>query len=177
MKKTKREDIISVAESLIRKGGYHGFSFRDIAKIVNIKSASIHYYFPTKASLVGVIAKEYTIKFMEQLGEPKDIFEKGEDPIYQYIKVFKGAYFQDKKMCLCGFLGVESDILPDEVHKEIKCFFQKNIQWLSDAYVLKGMSSPKQRAFQTLSLLEGSMISSKVLQDDSLLNIVDHFIH
>ena len=32
----------------MRRGGFHGFSFRDLAADVGIKSASVHYHFPIK---------------------------------------------------------------------------------------------------------------------------------
>jgi len=39
--------ILDLAETLIRQNGYNGFSFRDIASGVGVKSSSVHYYFPT----------------------------------------------------------------------------------------------------------------------------------
>ena len=38
----KAEEILASAERLARDAGYNGFSFRDIAAEVGIKSASVH---------------------------------------------------------------------------------------------------------------------------------------
>ena len=48
------EAIMDAAERRIRELGYNGFSFRDIAADVGIKSASVHHHFPTKPALAAV---------------------------------------------------------------------------------------------------------------------------
>ena len=51
MKTNIHKQILDIAEMLIQTQGYNAFSFRHIAKIIGIKTSSIHYYFPTKAEL------------------------------------------------------------------------------------------------------------------------------
>ena len=48
---SKREEILDAAEAMIRDAGFNAFSTRDVASAVGIKSASVHYYFPTKADM------------------------------------------------------------------------------------------------------------------------------
>ena len=43
------ERLMDLAEAHIRNAGYGGFSFRDLAAEIGIKSASVHHHFPTKA--------------------------------------------------------------------------------------------------------------------------------
>ena len=45
---TKKQELLAVAQNKVREGGYNNFSFRELAKEVGIKSASVHYHFPTK---------------------------------------------------------------------------------------------------------------------------------
>lgn len=40
--------IMDAAERRMRIGGFNGFSFREIAADVGVKSSSVHYHFPTK---------------------------------------------------------------------------------------------------------------------------------
>jgi len=40
--------ILNAAERRMQFGGFGGFSFREIAADVGIKSSSVHYHFPTK---------------------------------------------------------------------------------------------------------------------------------
>jgi AcrR family transcriptional regulator len=44
------ERLMDLAEAHMRNGGYAGFSFRDLAAELGIKSASVHHHFPTKAT-------------------------------------------------------------------------------------------------------------------------------
>jgi TetR/AcrR family transcriptional repressor of nem operon len=44
------ERLMDLAEAHIRCTGYGGFSFRDPAGEIGIKSASVHHHFPTKAT-------------------------------------------------------------------------------------------------------------------------------
>ena len=78
--------ILDIAESMIRDGGYYGFSFRQIADRLSIKSASVHYHFPTKEALATSVAKRYTENFLEALGEPSR-----KDAVRHYANFFKKA--------------------------------------------------------------------------------------
>lgn len=54
-----RENIVDKAEELIRTKGYNAFSYGDIAGVLHIRNAAIHYYFPSKADLgVSVVDRE-----------------------------------------------------------------------------------------------------------------------
>jgi TetR/AcrR family transcriptional repressor of nem operon len=55
-----RNAILDAAEARIRRGGYSGFSFREIAVDVGVKSSSVHYHFPTKEMLAAAVARRYT---------------------------------------------------------------------------------------------------------------------
>ncbi|MDF2795086.1 MAG: transcriptional regulator, TetR family [Pseudomonas orientalis] len=51
---------MTAARKMVQTRGYNGLSFRELAKEVGIKSASIHYHFPTKGDLGAALAKRYT---------------------------------------------------------------------------------------------------------------------
>lgn len=46
-----RDLLLDAAGEMLQQVGYGAFSFRDLARQVGIRSASIHYHFPTKADL------------------------------------------------------------------------------------------------------------------------------
>ena len=163
----KENNILEAAEKMVREGGYNAFSFREIAKEVGIKSSSVHYHFPTKEDLGVAVADYYTQKFIGNLGDPDELHDRGKDPIKTYVKAFKDALTKDKRMCLCGLLGAEIDGLPDKVAAQTRVFFEMNIEWLTKAYKTRGLNNTegKEKAIQTLALLEGAMITSHVLDD------------
>lgn len=51
------DKILEIAQSLIARGGYNGFSYADISAVIGIRKASIYHHFPTKAELVAVSAR------------------------------------------------------------------------------------------------------------------------
>ena len=168
---SKREELLAAAQSKVRSGGYRNFSFRELATEVGIKSASVHYHFPTKSDLGAELARQYTDDFLTTLGDPLALFSAGKNPIDIYINQFRRALIKDKKMCLCGLLGAESDGLPDKVRYETKRFFERNIVWLEQAYQVvaaENKNSAKANAIKTISLLEGAMLVSKTLGDSQV---------
>ncbi|MGO7998244.1 TetR/AcrR family transcriptional regulator, partial [Rhizobium ruizarguesonis] len=53
------DSILTSARALIMTGGYHGFSYADIAAVVGIRNASIHHHFPSKTDLVRPLVVRY----------------------------------------------------------------------------------------------------------------------
>jgi len=153
---SKKEELLKAAEVKVRQGGYNNFSFREIANEVGIKSASVHYHFPTKADLGADV---------------NDIKARGENPIDVYTNIFRGALLTDDKMCLGGLLGAQNESLPERVQAEVKRFFAKNLTWLQAAHKANGEIDPAQAAITTVSLLEGAMMISKALNDHSYFKL------
>jgi TetR/AcrR family transcriptional repressor of nem operon len=50
--------IMDAAERRMQLGGFGGFSFREIAADVGIKSSSVHYHFPTKEDLAAAVSSQ-----------------------------------------------------------------------------------------------------------------------
>ena len=171
--------ILNTTEDMIRQGGYNGFSFRNIADAIGIKSSSVHYHFETKEKLGAATTKRYTENFLIFLGEPEQLKDQGINPVVHYVAAFRGAITSDNGMCLCGILGTEANMLPESIVAELNNFFDKNVQWLERAYEQIGVSGAEERhkkALQTLSLLEGAMMISISKKDidffDTAIQIV-----
>jgi TetR/AcrR family transcriptional repressor of nem operon len=149
--------ILDVAEAMIREGGYYGFSFRLIADQLDIKSSSVHYHFPTKEALGAAVAKRYTDKFVEALGEPTR-----DQPIQHYVELFKSALGEDGRACLCAILAGECGKLPESLRSELQRFSEKNMAWLEGAFAAQYPQRPKdhcrQSAMVLFSGLEGAMV-------------------
>ena len=62
-----KDRIMTAARLTVQDRGYGGLSFRELAKDVGIKSASIHHYFPTKGELGSALAARYTSDFLHYL--------------------------------------------------------------------------------------------------------------
>jgi len=125
-----RETILTAAQATVQAKGYNALSFRELAKDVGIKSASIHYYFPTKGDLGAELARRYTdnaIGYFEHLigqGLPVD------ETFARYVAVFRAALQNDNRMCLYGVMAAEYGDLPHEVRLAVDAFSEANVAWL-----------------------------------------------
>lgn len=162
--------IIEIAESQMRAGGYNSFSFREISKVIGIKSASIHYHFPTKTDLGVAIAHRYTERFLEQLTLIKQEVAEPSERLSRYIALFRHALEQDQKMCLCGALASETDILPEPIRRETKRFFEINLDWLNTAV----FPDAPEKATIALASLEGALMMGKILDHLEPFEQVSH---
>ncbi len=159
MPQDKEKAILKITQEMIRRGGYNGFSFRNIAAAVGIKSSSVHYHYPTKEDLAVAAAQNYTNEFIDNLGEPADIVAQGGNPIESYVDAFRNVVLNKSGMCLCGVLAAEADNLPERVVAELNVFFEKNVEWLKNAYTAIGNTNNiEAKAVQTLSSLQGALV-------------------
>ena len=171
---SKRDEILAVTESMIRKVGFNGFSTRDVANAVGIKAASVHYHFPMKADIGVAVTERYTKRFLEDLGVASEFAVDARGVVTRYASAFRNALVRDGKLCLCAVLGAEIGGIPPEVGSGARIFFERNIQWLRSALTTCGVSESKAKtyAFHILSSLEGAMIVSKTLGDDGAFESV-----
>ena len=151
-----RAAIMNAAERRMQQGGFGGFSFREIAADVDIKSSSVHYHFPTKEDLAAAVIRrwaEYTSELID-----KEL-EKDPDPIRVWTKAFRGTAFSEAHMCPCTVLGAASQDLPEQVAKEVKGFFKM----CQDKLVAEGLSPSK--AAEVLSTITGALVVANALGD------------
>ena len=107
------ERLMDLAEAHIRHRGYGGFSFRELAAEIGIKSASVHHHFPTKAAMAAAVARRYGDRFLAAVAAQPN--ERTEDAIAAYRSAFREALDRDGQMCLCGVLGAEAGALSPDV--------------------------------------------------------------
>jgi TetR/AcrR family transcriptional repressor of nem operon len=152
---------MDAAERRIRSSGYNGFSFRDIAADVGVKSSSVHYHFPTKPALAAAVARRYTDRFEAALAQAKSAKD--------WRNVFRKALFDDGQMCLCGVLGAESADLPPEVLAEAQRFFNRSLEALGRLYGSRSAAS-RQSALHVMATLEGAMMLARTLNDPKVFD-------
>lgn len=148
--------ILDAAEARVRQGGYHGFSFRDLAADVGIKSASVHHHFPTKEELVARLAAHYGDKIREKLAS----LPTGRARVAAYRSMFRDQLKGGYGMCLGGMLGVESEDLPDRIGEETRRFFDMLIADLAHA-LADDSEQPRRAATAIVAQLEGAMLLAR----------------
>src|SRR5690606_29438638 len=125
---SKREEIIQFADTLIRQKGYNAFSFYEISDKVGIKTASIHYHFPTKSDL-GVAVIDQHIEHLNGLIESL----KRKSPTEKLSKFFSiySSIQKERKVCLVGSLATDFNTLDNKVQDKLKGFSALMLDWVS----------------------------------------------
>lgn len=71
----RRQDLIRAAYTAIAERGFEGLRTRDVAREVGVNIATLHYYFPTKESLIRAVVDHAMSRFrstLEPHGSPSD---------------------------------------------------------------------------------------------------------
>jgi TetR/AcrR family transcriptional repressor of nem operon len=165
-----KQRIMAAGRLTVQDRGYGGLSFRELAKEVGIKTASIHHYFPTKGELGGALAVQYTADFADYLD---GLLTEKRDPatlIRKYTEVFRNTLLNENRMCLGGIMAAEHKELPVEVRREVVKFSEMNVGWLVRVLSL-GKNAPKeakaiqQRALAIFAAIEGPQLVSRSRDD------------
>lgn len=151
--------IMDAAERRIRLGGFNGFSFREIASDVGVKSSSVHYHFPTKEKLAAAVIHRYTDEVADLIDRE---MESDSNPLRVWTRAFRGTLHSEERMCPCAVLGASSLDLPREVAAEVKRFFKMCL----DKLVASGMAANS--AAEHLATITGAMVVSNALRDLSV---------
>ncbi|MCE9582946.1 MAG: TetR/AcrR family transcriptional regulator [Planctomycetes bacterium] len=171
-----RTALLDVAQEFAQTRGYNAFSFRDLADRVGVKTASIHYWFPTK----GDLGRELMVRYRESFTGILDaISERTTDArrrLQAFVDLFRSTLRAGDRMCLCGMLAVEYSTLPAAVQDEVKAFFVLSEKWLARvldegkrARTLKFEGTPDAAARVLFASLEGAMMSARAFGDEGRL--------
>jgi len=175
---TVREQLLDHAQTLIKQRGYNGFSYRDLAALVGVKTSSIHYYFPSKEDLAleavntyssGVLAEMYAI----------DSSLAADKQLERYVRLFGKLLVDGNTICLCGMLAAEIGALPEPVALAVRGFFNANEVWLAKVLAqgaqegsLRFNGSPERAARALYAAFQGSLLASRLFQSKDRLNEV-----
>ena len=165
-----RDKILEAAERRVRGAGFAEMSFRDLANDVGIKSASVHYHFPTKSDLGKALVETYAAQFETRLDEIDRSDLKG--ALESFVKIYAEALVVDEAICLCAIMGAEAIGLPSKVNQRIKDFFQMNLAWLEDLFEAHLGDRRPETAAMIVASLEGAMIVASASRDRKLFEKV-----
>jgi len=164
-----RAEIMLAARAAVQSHGYNALSFRELAKEVGIKSASVHYHFPTKGDLAAALASQYTDEAAAFFDALRESTQDHAQRMAAYTAVFRRALENDNRMCLCGILAAEYDDLPAQVRGEVDRFIAVNTRWLVEVLAerqprLKAKALEAQ-ALAVLAAIEGAQLMARGRED------------
>ncbi len=170
--------ILDIAERLLQRRGFNGFSYADIAAELGITKASLHYHFPGKAELGESLITRYAARFAGALAEIDARVVPAVDKLEAYCGIY-GAVLSEHRMCLCGMLAAEYETLPDPMRHAVVAFLDHNQAWLAAllesgraAGSLRFSDASDRAARSIVAALEGAMLVSRPYGDTGVLDSV-----
>jgi len=174
----RRTDLLDLAQGMIQERGYNAFSFKDLAARVGIKTASVHYHFPSKGELGLQVMKRY----LDQLEECLRTWAELPSETAR-LRAFVGSYRDTENqgaICLCGSMASDIQTLNAPIHSPINRYLERSEQWVVQC-VQAGLESgeflstlpPETLAMSLLPSLQGALILSRVQGGGTLLTAVE----
>ena len=171
-----KDQLKAIATLAIQEKGVNGLSFRDLAAEANIKSSSVHYYFPQKSDLIYEVAKDYTDSFFQAL----DKIDQSSTNSLERLDALLSLYRKNLpgRICLCGMLAAESSQLDDRTKELLSKFFVRIQTWIRKVIedLSKSQASTPGLPGLLLSSLEGALLIDGVKGKEKYLIEVQKFI-
>ena len=131
MKPDIKARLLDAAQRLVQTCGHNGFSFRDLSREVGIRTASIHYHFPTKTDLAVALVRRYR----EALGAAMaDIAVKKTslaERLESTAKLYIDTLNNESRVCVCAALAGEYLSLPRKVQIELGKLISDSEAWMA----------------------------------------------
>lgn len=132
-----RNQILKLADNYIRKDGFNAFSFRDISSKLGIKSASVHYHFPTKTQLAASVVDHNRSLLLNTIDKNQQF------PASEQLQAFFSIYDYYRtsgKICLIGSIASDYYTVEQPVREAIALLSQTMHQWVT-AILEKGLQN------------------------------------
>ena len=172
--------ILDRAQALIVERGYKGFSYADIAEVVNVSKPSIHFHYATKAVLVQQLVLRYREGAIAKLAQLSAQVPDAPARLGIYADYWEDCIRTNTApFCMCAMLASEMPILPDEVKGEVQAYFRGMESWLTSVLddgvrqgTLRLSRSAALEAKSFLSLVHGAMLDARVFGDAAAFDAV-----
>jgi len=181
MKKSRLNEVIQVANSMIKKEGYSNLSFSKVAKELNVTRENIHHYFKNKESLglvcIDTMEDDLNNNFEEILSKDLDATSK----LIEYFKFYKTQQ-NDRVDCPIVYLLTEYNLLPSTMQKGVEVLIKIEINNMIKILALGQKSGEfnitmdlEFKANLIMTLLKGSVGYTKVFKnfDDTTKHILN----
>lgn len=175
-----KEQIIEEANKLIINRGFNAFSYKNITEIIDIKTSSIHYHFPTKTDLGLAVIKKHQLAFDETIARTKNKSPLDKiDKLFLYYKKLAAT----EKVCIVGALTSDIETLGEPLRKELAAFSDGIIEWItsilhegSSQGIFKKFSNNKLKAKQIMASLMALVQIARIEQNNEEFEVITKMI-
>lgn len=112
-----REKLLVEADRLLRTKGPNGFSYADLAQVLQIRKASIHYYFAGKTELFIALLEETESRLKERIIHNK--IGSRREALESFMALYRG-YGSEDELCIVGALCGSLPTLDSRVQQSLE---------------------------------------------------------
>jgi AcrR family transcriptional regulator len=178
-----RTKILELADGLFRSRGYTGFSYRDIAMQLGVKTAAIHYHFPGQADLGIAVIDRFRDLLKRRTGR---FMGEGGDALIQLEAYFRFNQRQCADACvtICplGSVATAYETMPDAMRERAALLLKETLAWLQrvlevgrEQGVFHFAGDPRSRAVAVMATLQGALqlarVSERAVLDTAIAQI------
>ena len=165
----KAQEIIQRTNELLASGGYNGFSYADIAELVDVRKASIHHHFPAKVDLVKATVAQHRQAMRRGLQLLKESIPDPYARLVAYSRYWADCIQESNPpICICALLAAELPSIPAEVADEVMGHFNDLQTWLAQTMtegatkgVMRLVEPPAGEAAMFMAAIHGAMLSAR----------------
>ncbi len=154
-----REQLLEAAVDLLQRVGYASFSFRDLAEVVGIRTASIHYHFPTKADL-GIALIDFLREYTR--AREREMRDQHPDVCARLLALADrmAEKCADQRSCPMNILQAEYAVLPPAMQQALHTLIDEKLQ-LIGAWLEEGRAAGQLR-FPGSAIVQAQLVWSVI---------------
>lgn len=168
----EREQVLAATQMLVSSTGYGGVVLSDVAEASGVPYERLAELFGTKDDLMVEVMRGYGIAFFQSLHERSREDAGPKANIELFIAVIRDVLTIEDRMCLCGMLAADTDLLSEPVRQQTADFMNACIRWLEQQWRDLGHANAHAAAVNALARLEGGMLLSRVTKDVKHYDVV-----
>lgn len=170
--------LLDAAQRMVQERGFNAFSYKNLAEEVGIRTASIHYHFPTKAGLGQALMTRYNVGLETVLDELERSGTSACERLRGFIEIYRDTACRGA-ICLCGSMASDLGTLPDELQEDIQRYLDCSEAWVRTQIEagqrmreLDPISPPAELAVSLIAGLQGALVLARARGGTSALDQV-----
>ena len=114
-----KQEILELAEAMIQRQGFNGFSYQHLSERLGIKNAAIHYHFRSKSDLGRAVIEAYRQRPPRMGRGPDGAGATPEQLLDGYIGMMRSFLEAGEggKICPGGILTAEFNAIPEDMQE------------------------------------------------------------
>jgi len=175
-----RDEIVYLADGLIRSRGYNAFSYSDIGEYMRIRPAAVHYHFHNKTDLGLEVIRQEMHRVMNFRYKEARLESE-----VQLKRLFHTFYRQsaERQICLIGSLTPDFATFGESMQEKVKELCSTIIEWVEFCLEkerkegrMRFEGTAADRALLVVSTLLSSLLLSRVLENNTFTAMADQLL-